>query len=512
MSSVNIFKKYLIELIGLIELICLAIIIMLIGLEVIPLKFPVESAKIIGVPMLITYITTYLMIFVHGVIFNYYMVNDLRINDKKGKLILTRVASNQVTGIIQALKRFKETADDISTPYRYIGVFVALVGLSFAIGIGFDISPTTVPGLLSIKGEKFYADPLTPCNTGDAGCPQSFQSKFRFQWVKEVSDVMINGISKKLSLNWGDVSDGRVVMVATTDNDTNINYRWVEDENKVPVFCLITKCDTINNNNEIFRNLTIQKPTPILEVIKDDLWLENRWLAEVINIQQDIRNETTQITVNLVQISSIDSPCDGERPNITEKLQLCRPTKGVQIFCLMNTYVPHTNSIRAGCDSLICNTAGLDNIREEYTSPKPVYGDYMHKALATYGGHILIPECSDDSVGGCLTHDTNSVDEVKDRFVEFVRGITTSGVLSRRISLSNMGIEIPVQILVKGATGVRLEFGKIYWITILIMSILCLIFIVLLYFKDPNSFYYEVYQYYNSMKSVPTIRLMTSDF
>jgi len=59
---------------------------------------------------------------------------------------------------------------------------------------------------------------------------------------------------------------------------------------------------------------------------------------------------------------------------------------------------------------------------------------------------------------------------------------------------------------------VRLEFGKIYWITILIMSILCLIFIVLLYFKDPNSFYYEVYQYYNSMKSVPTIRLMTSDF
>ena len=97
----------------------------------------------------------------------------------------------------------------------------------------------------------------------------------------------------------GDVLDGRVVIVAATDNDTSINYRLVQDENKVPVFCLTTKCNTISNNNETFRNLTIQKPTPILEVIKEDSWLENRWLAEVINIQQDIRNETTQITVNL---------------------------------------------------------------------------------------------------------------------------------------------------------------------------------------------------------------------
>src|SRR6266542_3708752 len=503
-------KPYLFEFSGLISLLCLTIIITLIGLGVIPLIYPVESAFIIGVPMMLTYLTVYLMVFALNAIFNYYVVNWVKNKPITYESTLIKLANSQETGIIQSLNRLRVSM--IPRKYRVVGIVVALIGLLLEIGIGFDIRPITVPDLLSIKGEKFYADPLTPCNVGDAACPQSFQSKFRFQWVKEASDVMINGISKKLSLNWGDVSDGRVVMVATTDNDTNINYRWVEDENKVPVFCLITKCDTINNNNEIFRNLTIQKPTPILEVIKDDLWLENRWLAEVINIQQDIRNETTQITVNLVQISSIDSPCDGERPNITEKLQLCRPTKGVQIFCLMNTYVPHTNSIRAGCDSLICNTAGLDNIREEYTSPKPVYGDYMHKALATYGGHILIPECSDDSVGGCLTHDTNSVDEVKDRFVEFVRGITTSGVLSRRISLSNMGIEIPVQILVKGATGVRLEFGKIYWITILIMSILCLIFIVLLYFKDPNSFYYEVYQYYNSMKSVPTIRLMTSDF
>ncbi len=47
MSSVNIFKKYSIEFIGLISLICLVIIITLIGFEVIPLNFPVESALII---------------------------------------------------------------------------------------------------------------------------------------------------------------------------------------------------------------------------------------------------------------------------------------------------------------------------------------------------------------------------------------------------------------------------------------------------------------------------------
>jgi len=66
--------------------------------------------------------------------------------------------------------------------YSVIGVVVTLIGLLLRIGIRFDIKHTTVPNVLSIKGEKFYADPLTPCNAGDAGCPQSFQSKFRFQW------------------------------------------------------------------------------------------------------------------------------------------------------------------------------------------------------------------------------------------------------------------------------------------------------------------------------------------
>ncbi len=55
-------NPYLIDFFGLFGLICLTIIITLIGLGVIPLHFPVESAFIIAVPMIITYLTVYLMI------------------------------------------------------------------------------------------------------------------------------------------------------------------------------------------------------------------------------------------------------------------------------------------------------------------------------------------------------------------------------------------------------------------------------------------------------------------
>src|SRR6266542_4124493 len=286
-------NPYLIDFFGLIGLICLTIIITLIGVGVISFHFPVESALIIAVPMIITYLTVYLMIFALSVIFNYYVVNWVKnkpITDESNLLV---IANNQGTGtgFIQALNRLRVSI--IPKKYRVVGIVVALIGLLLEIGIGFDIRPITVPDLLSIKGEKFYADPLTPCNVGDAACPQSFQSKFRFQWVKEASDIMTNGISKKLSLNWGDISDGRIVMVATTDNHTSINYKLVQNEKgNIPVFCLTTKCDTISNNNETFRNLTIQKQTPILEAIKEDPWLENRWMAEVINLQQDNLNET----------------------------------------------------------------------------------------------------------------------------------------------------------------------------------------------------------------------------
>ncbi|PKB92233.1 hypothetical protein RhiirA5_445474 [Rhizophagus irregularis] len=103
----------------------------------------------------------------------------------------------------------------------------------------------------------------------------------------------------------------------------------------------------------------------------------------------------------------------------------------------------------------------------------------MHKSLASYDGHILIPQCKDTvNFGGCLAPGTNNVDLVKVKFVELLRGITASGVIARRILLSDKGIEIPVQLLIKGETGVRLEIRGGFWITILIMNILCFLGVV----------------------------------
>ncbi len=114
--------------------------------------------------------------------------------------------------------------------------------------------------------------------------------------MKEASDVMMNGISKKLSMNWGDEIGGRIMMVATTDNDTSINYKLVKDKKDIiPAFCLTTVCNktSIFPESRSFRNLTIPTPMPILEVIKEESWLENRWMVEVINLEQDNLNETT---------------------------------------------------------------------------------------------------------------------------------------------------------------------------------------------------------------------------
>ncbi len=66
--------------------------------------------------------------------------------------------------------------------------------------------------------------------------------------------------------------------------------------------------------------------------------------------------------------------------------------------------------------------------------------------------------------------------------------ITVFGVMVRRSLLFGMGKEILVDILVKGETGVKLEFGKVYWITILIMSVLCSGIVFYLYYTDPNFF------------------------
>ena len=57
--------------------------------------------------------------------------------------------------------------------------------------------------------------------------------------------------------------------------------------------------------------------------------LEGWWMAEVINLEQDNLIETTQITVNLVQISPLNSSCEGS-VDIAGKFQSSRPTKGIQ--------------------------------------------------------------------------------------------------------------------------------------------------------------------------------------
>ncbi len=90
--------------------------------------------------------------------------------------------------------------------------------------------------------------------------------------MKEASDVMMNGISKKLSMNWGDENEGRIMMVAT-DNDISINYKLVKDKKDIiPAFSLITTCNEILNFPGLssFQNLTIPTPMPILEVIKEE--------------------------------------------------------------------------------------------------------------------------------------------------------------------------------------------------------------------------------------------------
>ncbi|RGB30592.1 hypothetical protein C1646_671581 [Rhizophagus diaphanus] len=365
---------------------------------------------------------------------------------------------------------------------RIVIFMIALVG-TLELVIGFAISTTTIPGSSSIKSEKFNADPLNPCADGDGGCSALLQ-KFRFQWLQGASDVMVNGISKQLSMHWGTlVDDERIVMVATTDNNTNTIYKLVQTENEIiPAFSVNTMCYDYPATYYIegsyyFRNLAIPPPTPLFNLTTQaNSGLEGRWIGEIISLELDNLHETTRITLNFVQILPINSSCDGNS-SIAGNLQICHPTKRLQIYCVMNTHLEHVEYVTAGCDT--CGTRGITGKRVEYSSPKPVYDNFMHNSLAYYDGHILMPQCKNTvNFGGCLAPDTNNVDLVKDKFIELLRGITASGVIARRILLSDKGIEIPVQLLIKGETGVRLEIGGGYWITILIMNILCFLGVV----------------------------------
>ncbi|CAB4381553.1 unnamed protein product [Rhizophagus irregularis] len=470
---------------GLFILICLTGFITSVGVGRVELVFPVGSAFITAIPMILTYVSLHLIMRIISNLLNWVMSYLIIYNEREIEpRALMAVANNQDTGMLQSVKLLL-TERKVPLVLRIIIFIIALVG-TLEIVIGFAISTTTIPGSLSIKGGSFNADPLKPCAEEDGGCPALLQSKFRFQWLQGASDLMVNGISKQLSMHWGDlVDDERIVMVATTDNNSNINYKLVQAKNEtIPAFSLSTMCYNTPETYPIlgsnsFRDLNITQPTPLFDLIQTiqaNSGLEGRWMGEIVKLEQDNLNETTRITLNFVQILPVNSSCVGKF-DIAGNLQICRPTKGLQISCLMNAHVDYVEYITAGCDT--CGTRGISNNRVDYSSPKPVYGEFMHKSLASYDGHILMPQCKDTvNFGGCLAPDTNNVDLVRAKFIELLRGITASGVIARRILLSDKGIEIPVQLLIKGETGVRLEIGGGYWITILIMNILCFLGVV----------------------------------
>ncbi|CAI2188170.1 18602_t:CDS:1 [Funneliformis geosporum] len=448
-SSISETTKKIMICFGLLGLITLNIFIL-------PIKkiedlyiFSVGSGAIVAVPMIFTFLASHLMAL---------LVNNTHIN-----LPIYINGQNLQINI---------NGQNLQITFTHLIKFISLIIVFIELGIGFGINIITIPGSLPVMGGKFSVDPLVPCKVGiDAGCANLFQSRFRFQWLQGAADVMVHGISKQLSVNWGDVvNDARIIMVATTDNNTNITYKLVQDnEERIPAFSITTICNKSAHFPGLinFHNLSRTTPTPLIQAIQADSGLNGRWIAEVINLEQDNLLETTRITVNFVQISAVNTTCEG-KVDIAGNLQLCRRSEGV--VCLMNTHVEYVNFIEAGCDT--CMTGGITNDdRAEYSSPKPVYGEYMHAALASYGGHLLIPQCSDNSVGGCLNSSETRVDIVREQFVQMFRGITASGVMARRNLLVGEGIEIPVQKLERGVTGVKLEFGYGYWITILLMSV-----------------------------------------
>jgi len=75
-------------------------------------------------------------------------------------------------------------------------------------------------------------------------------------------------------------------------------------------------------------------------------------MAEVIKLEQDNLIETTRITVNLVQILTLNTLCEG-RDDIAGMFQSCRPTKGIQIIYIMKTHVEYVNYITAEFDSYV---------------------------------------------------------------------------------------------------------------------------------------------------------------
>ncbi|CAG8740869.1 9453_t:CDS:2, partial [Cetraspora pellucida] len=157
-------------------------------------------------------------------------------------------------------------------------------------------------------------------------------------------------------------------------------------------------------------NVTIMNLT---EAIEKDLWLENRWIAEVKNLEQDILNETTIMTVNFVQILALNSICDNGIGIDAGKFKLCYSTIGKNITCFMNTHVENVSSVPAGCSG---------------------------NCAAVKGWNLV----------GCVDFNEKNASHVQSRFVELMYGIIASGVMARRSLLSNNGTMKNVKNVEKG--------------------------------------------------------------
>ncbi|CAG8488477.1 hypothetical protein C2G38_2152809 [Gigaspora rosea] len=447
----------------LVELVCLAVTTALIWIFN-ELIFPVGDVMIHGLPLIVTYVISYSIADVLNAIFNWFIskyiddkkkLNQINHNENDLNFLKEVAAKCQQLGIYTLFERIYLLGKHICQFDRLI--FISIIGIVAALPIflnviGFAISTTApVPGLMPKYSKNLNIDPLTPCGDGNAACPTLLQDRFRFIWIQGASNVLINGITEQLSVNWGDDPKGeRKVMVAVVDNDTTINYKFVKnDKDSIPVFSLSIICNTGDPPNfpgfkTPYHKLNIRNPINLTLGVNMDSWLENRWIAEVINLQQDKLNETTILNINLY-----------------------------------NGY------------------GGLNTDRVNYSSPRPVYGDYMHESLAIYGGHILIPQCIDNSVG-CVNFNENNVSQVQKRFAELMYGITASGVMARRSLLSNDGTMINIQSVVKGTAGVIIKFEQGYYLTILIALCCCVLaFIFWLKYtvrKDDN-YKYPVYKF-----------------
>ncbi|CAG8527006.1 6649_t:CDS:1, partial [Cetraspora pellucida] len=466
-----------------VELICLTITLIWIH-KYNEIILPIESVFIHSIPYIVTYVISYSIADILNAIFNWFISKKIKDTDQYHDLMVA-AANSQVLGFFTIIQRIMLIWKyRINKCLAFIMIFGLIAALTLLLSnITFAISTTPqIPGLMPIYSNSLNIDPLTPCGVGDASCPALLQDRFRFMWLQGASDVLLNGITKQLSVNWGDDPGGeRKVMVAVVDNDTSINYKFVKDNKKsVPVFSFSTICNISTPPNfpgfrTPYHNLTMTDRINLTLAVEMDSWLENRWIAEVINLQQDDLNETTIMTVNLVKILSLNSKCEGISIN-TVKSKLCYPEIAKNITCYMNTHVENVESVSAGCkdDCPVIGFRFTNSARVNYSSPKPVYGDYMHKSLAIYGGNILIPQCIDNLVG-CVNYNENNVSQVKDRFVELMYGITASGVMARRSLLSNNGTIVNVQSVVKGKAGVILKFEEGYYYTVVGLVVLCIV-------------------------------------